>query len=282
MSRRDWSISTPPRPNGEPVAQAGSGEEPRRGRRPSHDPWTARRLAVGEVLNADRARPRADRGRASARSSSMMSPCRSTSPEEVVRREEHQVAAEVAVALDEVVLARRHILVVAGEDDEVVRARERARARGRARDPTARGSRRACRSSAASAGSARWKRKSYGTPRLEEWSTEPHGLRRFQSAYHESAMPSPSSSRKLYACQVIVGRTTATRCSTETAGRDDERREPMRPSGRLEPGEVEPARPGSDRHRRRRWRPRSTDRPLRRDGDTVHLRSLRVAIALRP
>ena len=44
--------------------------------------------------------------------------------EEVVRREEREVAAEVAVALGEVVLVRRHVLVVAGEDDQVVGVRE--------------------------------------------------------------------------------------------------------------------------------------------------------------
>ncbi len=36
-------------------------------------------------------------------------------PEVVVRREEHEVPAEVAVALDDVVLARRDVLVVAGK-----------------------------------------------------------------------------------------------------------------------------------------------------------------------
>ena len=41
-------------------------------------------------------------------------------PEEVVRREEHQVAAEVAVALDDVVRVLRHVFRVAREDDEVV------------------------------------------------------------------------------------------------------------------------------------------------------------------
>ena len=49
-------------------------------------------------------------------------------PEEVVRREEHEVAAAVAVALDDVVGVLGHVLGVAGEDDEVVGAR-RARPR---------------------------------------------------------------------------------------------------------------------------------------------------------
>ncbi len=42
-------------------------------------------------------------------------------PEEVVRGEEHQVSAEVAVPLDEIVFTRGHVLVVPGEDDQVVR-----------------------------------------------------------------------------------------------------------------------------------------------------------------
>jgi hypothetical protein len=47
-------------------------------------------------------------------------------PEEVVRGQEHQVPAEVPVAGDDVVLAGRHVLVVAGEDDDLVGAGERA------------------------------------------------------------------------------------------------------------------------------------------------------------
>ena len=45
-------------------------------------------------------------------------------PEEVVRREEREVAAEVAIALHDVVDLLRHVLLVAGEDDEVVELRE--------------------------------------------------------------------------------------------------------------------------------------------------------------
>ena len=39
-------------------------------------------------------------------------------PVEVVRREEDQVAAAVAVVGDRVVLVRGHVLVVTGEDDQ--------------------------------------------------------------------------------------------------------------------------------------------------------------------
>ena len=47
-------------------------------------------------------------------------------PEEVVRRQEHQVPTAVPVLLDDVVLALRHVLVMAREHDEVVCLRERA------------------------------------------------------------------------------------------------------------------------------------------------------------
>ena len=45
-------------------------------------------------------------------------------PEEVVRREEREVAAEIAVALHDVVDLLRHVLLVTREDDEVVELRE--------------------------------------------------------------------------------------------------------------------------------------------------------------
>ena len=41
-------------------------------------------------------------------------------PEEVVRGQEREVPAKIAIALYQVVLARGHVLVVAGKDDEVV------------------------------------------------------------------------------------------------------------------------------------------------------------------
>jgi hypothetical protein len=49
--------------------------------------------------------------------------------EEVVGREEDQPAAEVAIALDEVVEPPRHVLGVAREDDQVVGSAEGLRAR---------------------------------------------------------------------------------------------------------------------------------------------------------
>jgi len=46
--------------------------------------------------------------------------------EEVVRRQEGEVAAEVPVRLDDVVHVRRHVLLVPREDDEVVKSGEAA------------------------------------------------------------------------------------------------------------------------------------------------------------
>jgi hypothetical protein len=40
-----------------------------------------------------------------------------------------------------------------------------------------------------------------------------------QFSYQVSPFPSPSASRRLYACQVFVGIMTATRCSPSTRGR---------------------------------------------------------------
>src|SRR5882762_5250560 len=50
-------------------------------------------------------------------------------PEEVVGREEREVAAEVAVTLRQVVDGRRDVLLVTGEDDQVVEARQVVAAR---------------------------------------------------------------------------------------------------------------------------------------------------------
>src|SRR5207302_5718295 len=52
-------------------------------------------------------------------------------PVEVVRREECEVAADVAVPLDHVVLVTRHVFLMAWEDDEVVTPRELVTARDR-------------------------------------------------------------------------------------------------------------------------------------------------------
>ena len=91
------------------------------------DPRAAWRLAVGEVLDADQRRLGPAQIAPELRLRHRGCRACTTLPEEVVRREEHEVAAEVAVALDEVVLACRHVLVVAREDDQVVGASASAR-----------------------------------------------------------------------------------------------------------------------------------------------------------
>ena len=70
---------------------------------------------------------RAASGRPSSRHSltrQIRLPLRLDPPEEVVGGEEREVAAEVAIALDDVVHVRRHVLLVPGEDHEVVEAGE--------------------------------------------------------------------------------------------------------------------------------------------------------------
>ena len=51
-------------------------------------------------------------------------PVKDDFPEEIVRREEHQVSAQIAVAPDQVVLVSGRVLLVTGKDDQVVIARE--------------------------------------------------------------------------------------------------------------------------------------------------------------
>ena len=75
-------------------------------------------------------------------------------PEEVVRGEEHQVAAEVTEPLHDVVLVRRDVLLVPFEENEVVGVRELVAVGDQievgVRDELAR----SCRTSTASAGTA--------------------------------------------------------------------------------------------------------------------------------
>ena len=79
----------------------------------------ARAVVVGAVLRADQARLGAPFGAPEPdprhRRSLLVDP-----PEEVVRREEDEPAAEVAEPLDDVVRVPGHVLAVPREDDEVV------------------------------------------------------------------------------------------------------------------------------------------------------------------
>ena len=83
----------------------------------------ARAVVVGAVLRADEPRLgppfAAERPDPAHRVALLLDP-----PEEVVRGEEDQPAAEVAEPLDDVVGVRGHVLAVPGEDDEVVERAE--------------------------------------------------------------------------------------------------------------------------------------------------------------
>ena len=116
-------------------------------------------------------------------------------PEEVVRGEEHQVSAEVTVPLDEIVFTRGHVLVMPGEDDQVVRLgeccgaldllevplREVVRLPARPLEPVE---------------ESEVIAKPVRHSAIEVGPAEPDGVHRLP-AYQESALPSPSSSRKL-------------------------------------------------------------------------------------
>ncbi len=115
------SISMPPLEIALAGLQVQAGEEPRRRRCAApQDPCTAVAAAiVRAVLDADQ----------SGFGAAEIAPLRDARhnvildrdlPEEVVRGEEREVPAQVAVLGDDVVLARRHVLVMAGEDDQRV------------------------------------------------------------------------------------------------------------------------------------------------------------------
>ena len=103
------------------VAEAGPGKRPRRRRRGPHDVRALPRPVVaGRVLHADERRLRPSELPPELHSRQPLSVATHL-PEEVVRREEEEIAAQVAIALDDVVRVRRDVLGVAREDDEVVR-----------------------------------------------------------------------------------------------------------------------------------------------------------------
>src|SRR6185503_10653318 len=76
-------------------------------------------VVVREVLDADEARLRAAERAPEPDAAQLAAPALDL-PEEVVRGEKEEVAAEVAVALDDVVRVLGHVLGVSWEDDEVV------------------------------------------------------------------------------------------------------------------------------------------------------------------
>ena len=131
---------------------------PRRACRPSRGPCRRRAMGSRRVADDERRRgagrrrspgtgrrtiwPRGARPSATSRRAASRSPA-VDAPEEVVRGEEDEASAEVAVALDDVVGVRGHVLAVAREDDEVVEPRELVAARRASRSSSARMSARA-------------------------------------------------------------------------------------------------------------------------------------------
>src|SRR5919109_352737 len=99
------------------VSQARAHESPWRGRCTA-DEIAALPCAVvaRRVLDADERRLRPSEPAPELDAGQMVS-IAAHLPEEVVRGQEHQVAAEVAIALDDVVLPLRHVLRMAWKDD---------------------------------------------------------------------------------------------------------------------------------------------------------------------
>ena len=82
---------------------------------------------VPDVLDADQAGLGASKLSPLANARERV-PAAVDAPEVVVRREEHEVPAQIAEALDDVVLAGGDVLVVARKDDQVVGPRKRVTA----------------------------------------------------------------------------------------------------------------------------------------------------------
>ena len=150
-------------------------------------------------------------------------------PEEVVRGEEDQVAAEIAIALDEVHLLRRHVFGMAAEDDQVVQPRQRVAAF----EHLEIGLRQVVRLLAVLCEPAQ--KAEVVLPVLrrdasaEEGATETHGALRTLGV--PGVTPAVAVlSRKLYACHVFVGMITATLVEPSCAGLTTNGAKPTRPS----------------------------------------------------
>ena len=119
------SISIPPLPNVEPSTRPVPAEQPRRCLEVAHRPRRPMgSTVVAAVLDSDQA------GFGPAEIAPLRRPFDQVAasvdmPEEVVRRQEHEVPSDVAVPLDRVVLMCRHVLVVTREHDQPVRPCER-------------------------------------------------------------------------------------------------------------------------------------------------------------
>ena len=161
-------------------------------------------------------------------------------PEEVVRGKDHQVASEVAVALDRVELPRRHVLGVPAEDPPGRRAGPGCSPVQHPRDRSRSGSRAACRAGRASGGS---RGRTCGTAEAR------HGAGTRVRAGPCSATPSRTRCRPSR-CRSRPGSCTPATCwwggslrrvdRPSCAGRRTNGANPMRPSSVDELREVEP------------------------------------------
>ena len=113
--------------------QAGAAEQPWSGRDTPHDErpaWIAAPPPV-DILDAHERPPPARRGRGSCPMHVIRERRDGHPPIEVVRREEREIAPEVPVPLDDREHVLRHVLLVAGEDDQAVARGEAVAGRDR-------------------------------------------------------------------------------------------------------------------------------------------------------
>ena len=220
-------ISTPLHPKREPAPEARS-----RGRARARSGCSARRRRP-RCVPSSLARYWTPTTAASGRGCSRLRHCslrrstgpwRSTRQWKVVGAEEGQVAAAVAV-LPRSGRARGASRTRGGRGRRAGRSdgggsRRRARGRGRRRRGSPRRAHEA-RSQRRNGRSYRWKNGGMPSPMNGR---SRRALSRRRLAYHVSPVPSPSASVKLYACHVLVGRTTATRGRGTRRRPDDERR----------------------------------------------------------
>ena len=166
-------------------------------------------------------------------------------PVEVVRGEEREVAAEVPVALDGVVLALGHVLVVTGEDDQSVERAPVGRPR-RARCPPA-ASMSTClpgvgepaqeapgRSARNCGGTPRFR---YGPPKVDRGGAA--------SAYHVSAMSVSVGVAEVVGLPGVGGKDNGDPFLSQPIGTNHERCE-ANMAASAEPREVQAARPRAD------------------------------------
>jgi hypothetical protein len=212
----------------------------------------------------------------------MTLPRRTTCQKKLFAEEEHEVAAQVAVALDEPVLALGHVFMVAGKDDQVVGARE-FRGVLRPLDVMLR------EVVDAPPGSAQPLQEGQvvdaeptGHAAVQERSAEAHGVprRTVFRALARARVPAVSDPVAVSVSEVV--RLPGERrhhnrdvVPAEAAGSYDDRGEADAPVGGLQAREVQAARPGPDADGHPSAAPDAADGPGPRDTDAVHRHGVR-------